>query len=480
MEVQMNARSVGVSRLSSLVAAAVLAAGCAEETVAPHPASVPPPSLATIAAEGGELRDHMLVLRQEGAPSAALLREIEALGGAVVHRHDEIGVLSVRGLDEGATDRLYTVAEVDGIGRDFDVQWVPPAGDFQVVQLTEGGSETDQSGAFFFDLLQWNLRQIQADDAWLVTPQGQGALVCVLDTGVDPNHIDLAGKINFAKSISVFPDEPDILDRNFHGTFASALITSNGIGMASVAPDAELCIVKIAGAGGSSPFEVVIDGIMYAALIGADVLNFSFGVLAPIEVVQLPIIQATQRAISFAVKRGVLPVMSAGNEAVKIDFGSPVIHLPSGLKGAVSVGATGPIDQMNFDRLASYTNYGRKGVDIMAPGGDFAGNPLDLVWSACSNIALPDFCPGPNFYVASTGTSWSAPHVAGAGAVVESTIPGNQGSSHLRQCLFEGADEIDGRSLSFFYGRGRLNVLQSVGLKGCGGAVPLIVEDEEE
>jgi thermitase len=92
--------------------------------------------------------------------------------------------------------------------------------------------------------LQWNIRQIRADDAWLRTPQGSGALVCVLDTGVDPDHIDLAGKVDLGKSVSFVPGE-SILDFFFHGTAVASIITSNGIGVASVAPDARLCAVKV-------------------------------------------------------------------------------------------------------------------------------------------------------------------------------------------------------------------------------------------
>jgi subtilisin family serine protease len=58
-------------------------------------------------------------------------------------------------------------------------------------------------------------------------------LVCDLDTGIDPTHIDLAGKVDVGVSTSMVISEPDIIDYNEHGTFVSSQMAMNGIGMAS-------------------------------------------------------------------------------------------------------------------------------------------------------------------------------------------------------------------------------------------------------
>jgi subtilisin family serine protease len=466
----MRSVTPGLAPRAAVAALVLVSAGCVDGTMAPEPARVPSPAFSAMAAEGAQLRNHVIVLGEEAAPPRSVLDRIAALGGTVQQRWDVIGVLTASGLSDAAAGELAALAGIAGVAQDFDVQWIRPLEQVEVMQLAEIAPETDQSGAFFFPF-QWNMRQIKADDAWLVTPQGKGALACVLDTGVDPTHIDLAGKINFAKSVSFFPGEPDILDRNAHGTFVTALVGSNGLGMASVAPDADLCMIKIAGADGSAPFEAIIGGFIWAALVRADVANISFGALIPAELLAHPLVVALQRAISFAFKNDVLVVASAGNDALKIDFGSPVIHIPAGLKGVLSVGATAPVNQKNFDQLASYTNYGRAGVHVMAPGGDLVpgGVIFDLVLSACSTIALPTFCPTPDFYLLGSGTSFSAPHATGAAAVIESTAKLDQGAAFLRQCIVEGADRIDGRPLSIFYGRGRINVLKSVMIDFCGG-----------
>lgn len=464
-------------KIATLAGVAWIATACVDGALAPDPVVVAPPAFSVLAAEGGQLRDHLVVLRREGAPSRGLIRRIEAMGGTVAQRHDEIGVLAVSGLNDLDASDLGEFAEVDGVGRDLDLQWIPPLEELQLVQM-DAGAETDQSDAFFFDAFQWNMRQIQADDAWLVTPQGAGALVCVMDSGLDPSHQDLAGKVNMAVSRSFFPGEPDILDRNFHGTFVSGIVSTNGLGVASVAPDADLCMIKIAGAQGSAPFASIINGFIWAGLIGADAVNISFGLLIPVELLKDPIVVAMQRAVSFAQKKDVLVVASAGNDGVKIDFGSPYAHIPSQLGGVIGVGATAPVNQQDFDRLASYTNYGRAGAQVMAPGGDFVPGSViaDLIMSLCSSVAFPapfpNGCGGGAVYVFAAGTSFAAPHVTGTSAVVESAAKLEQGSSYLRQCIFQGADKLDGRILSPVYGYGRLNVLGSVAPGPCGGVAP--------
>src|SRR6185436_20163895 len=67
------------------------------------------------------------------------------------------------------------------------------------------------------------------------------------------------------------------IDYNFHGTFVSSIISSNGAGVASVAPDAKICSIKVLGVTGSGSFNDVIAGIMLAANMHADVINMSLG-----------------------------------------------------------------------------------------------------------------------------------------------------------------------------------------------------------
>ena len=180
--------------------------------------------------------------------------QVASLGGAVVAMYPEIGVAVTAGLSDTAAAQLAQASFVSGIERDQMVQWVPGPEDLhlEAVEAAEPSVQTNQSGAFFFNFWQWNIRQIDANDAWAPTNAGAGTRVAILDTGTDPGHLDLIGKVDLAASRSFVvgspcgpADDTDILDRHFHGTFVSGIVTSRGIGMASVAPDARIIAVKV-------------------------------------------------------------------------------------------------------------------------------------------------------------------------------------------------------------------------------------------
>ncbi len=454
--------------LSSIaVASTALLVACGTEPTTP--ADTPPPSFA-FAAEGGEARDHLILLNEHRGPTGSLLAAVAAAGGTVERRQDQLGALWVSGLDDDGVAELAGLSEVDGIELDYDVQWIQP---LDAIELVEAAPESDQSGAEFYSV-QWNIHVTQADDAWGISPQGAGALVCVLDTGVDATHQSLAGKVNLAKSTSVFPAEPFIEDLHFHGTFVSGMVAANGIRMASIAPDAELCMVKIAGVGGFSPFVVMIDGIMHATNVGADVMNISFGGIFPAFVLQNPLFRSLQRAIQFAWDNGTMVVISAGNAGIFFKGHSDLRSVPAQMAPAISVGATAPFLFADFDLLASYTNFGPQGAHLMAPGGDpgRSGFIFDGVISACSQFqqTLPFTCNNTNLIVGA-GTSFASPMVAGAVAVIESAVPGNQAPKFLKDCLFKGLDHPDGNLPSDLYTSGRLNIFNSVSIPRCGGFV---------
>jgi subtilisin family serine protease len=466
----------------TVLAAALSALGCADQSaVEPASSSFRLPNLSMAAVQGGPRR-HLVVLRQERGPSAALLAAVQALGGQVERRRDAIGVLSVTGLTDGAAAALAARSDVDGAASDAVMQWIPPADAYAGMQVRGPVAQTDQSGAFFFGD-QWNLRQINADDAWLETPQGAGATIAILDSGLDPGHLDLNGKVDVARSRSMLtpgsspcnailglPDEQTIFDFNLHGSFVGAIAVANGFAMASVAPDATLIGVKVLNCTGSGSFDDVIAGIEYAAASGVDVINLSLGTLLPkADPTIRPLVTALQRAVLKAVSKGAVVIAASGNQGVNLDDGE-FLHVPSQLLGVVSVGATAPVNQQNFDQIASYSNYGRVGVDLVAPGGDdVGGNPLDLILSVCSRFSVFFNCGGGAFYLIGSGTSFAAPHVSGTAAVVESATRGNSFGLLLETCLLRGTDRVDGLFFSPLYGLGRIDVVEAVNAFGCGG-----------
>jgi subtilisin family serine protease len=352
------------------------------------------------------------------------------------------------------------------VAPDYTFQWIPrePVRLVRQRRLRDASRvAADQSDAAFF-ADQWNLRNIGVPVAWRETPAGAGAVVCVLDTGVDPGQLDLAGKVDLARSASYVPSEPFIEDLNTHGTFISALISSNGIGIASVAPGATLCAIKVLSAAGAGSFSAVIAGLFHAAAVGADVANLSLTAYVP---KTLPGVDVLRDALRFTVQHvrelGVSVIAAAGNDGIDLDADGDNLVLPAEVPRVISVAANAPLAQANFDALASYSNYGGVlgGVEITAPGGDLlAGGVVeDLILSACSRYV----CGADGIYLFGSGTSFAAPHVAAVAALAESRLAGDQTADVLDGCLLRNANVI--RDMSGArddrYGVGRLNAVRA-------------------
>jgi lantibiotic leader peptide-processing serine protease len=463
-----------LSRTVRVLSLFVLAACTSDGAISPSPL-VPTESVATLDRQATTLTavPGSFVISLRGPASMSSVRQrVQALGATVRAELPQVGVMNVRNLSLAGAKSLASVPGVSQITQDFSAQWIPKP-THVLRKSAEKPSElprhsgTDQSDALFF-ADQWNIRQIKSDVAWNVTPAGSGETVCIVDSGIDPDHIDLAGKVNLAKTRSfvsnpAFPGDLEIFDYNFHGSFVAGIVSTNGLGIASVASDAKLCALKVLRVDGTGEFGDLIAAIVYAGDIRADVINFSLGVYLDTTIPGVPALLAVlQRAIDFAHGKGSVVVAGAGNDAINLDHDeSNMLQVPAQMRNVLSVGATAPINQQNFDMLASYSNFGgRTGIDFVAPGGDFVAGSVveDLVLSVCSSYQLTlGFPCSTTDFVFANGTSAAAPHVSGAAAVLESHL-GTQPSSTLVRCLKNRADYLNPEAI---FGTGRLNVLRS-------------------
>ncbi|MGC8826063.1 MAG: S8 family serine peptidase, partial [Anaerolineae bacterium] len=235
--------------------------------------------------------------------------------------------------------------------------------------------------------LQWNMTLINAPAGWDIITGSAVITIAVLDTGVDLDHPDLAGRLvtgwDYVNS-DPFPD-----DDNGHGTHVAGIIgalTNNGIGVAGVDWQARLMPIKVLNASGVGTYFNIIDGIRYAANV-AKIINLSL--------VGWEDYQGLHDAVIYAAGRGCLVVTAAGNcgDAGAGCPGLNPVAYPAAYDETIAVAAA-----TRQEGRASYSEY-HPYVDLASPGGD-AGSP---VWSTVPN----------NTYGARKGTSMAAAHVSG-------------------------------------------------------------------
>lgn len=434
-------------------------------------------SAPALAADAQPARSFLIQLN--GASTAQLSSAVSAAGGTLVRVTPEIGYATATSDDPGFAAKLARSAGVQSVDRDLLVQWVPatPDAHAQIPGRPGAAVSTLSPADAFFYACQWNLARIDAPGAWAKGAFGSGAKVAVLDTGVDPFHVDLAGKIDTAHSISALTsgsspcgavDDGTPYDFNFHGSFVSGMITSNNLAIAGVAPAAEVVGVKVLNCTGSGSFADVIAGIVYAAnLPDVDVINMSLtAAFAKSVTGGGPLVAALNRAVNYAGAQGKLVVSAAGNSAVDMDKDANVTWVPAQSGSGLGIYAT----DIN-DRLASYSNHGVSGTWVGAPGGDFPNNaaaPLPgcalnpslqgLVISVCSSFV----CGADDLYLVGDGTSFASPMVAGVAALVDGQHSGALNAAQLKTILSQSADDLGRTGTDNLFSHGRVNASHAV------------------
>lgn len=444
-------------------------AGCQlSQAAAPPTPAVPDKAVYHIQAADGST-EYIVTLTGDDIP-ATLSTSVKAAGGKLVKTLDGMGVAVASSNVPDFAARLASAPGVDGVAPNTFQQHL---GDSSLVQsidpnfnLQPDGPDPSGPSGEPYSGYQWGLGTTRVPQAWAQGYTGKGVRVAVLDTGVDQLNPDLAPNLDWPRSKSFIPTEPTAADLNGHGSHVAGLIAAakNGFGVIGVAPEASYFAVKVLDATGVGDDAGILEGIKYATDQGARILDLSIGEVTT----DKGLLHAYDHAFRYANKHGAIPVVAAGNF-----FGSQktlnALLAPAQANDCLTVSAVGPQGQQNFDAFGIYSDFGNF-IDLAAPGGNIGidpsdGTPVildkrDFVLSDWSTQALPHVEEGVNVGPApllfAVGTSFAAPHVAGALALELQAHPGYS-PAEARQKLLSATDDLGKPGRDPYFGFGRLD-----------------------
>ncbi len=296
---------------------------------------------------------------------------------------------------------------------------------------------------------QYSLDRMRVRDAWSIT-RGGANVIAVLDTGVQLNHPDLAGRI--VAGHDFVNDDASAADDNGHGTWVSGIVAANandGYGVAGISWTDRVMPIKVMNREGTGSTADLMAGIRWAADHGADVINMSVG--------GFPYSGLMQDAVNYAWGKGVVLVGAAGNNR------RDETYYPASFDNVVSVSATQPQDE-----FSNWSSYGSR-VDVSAPG-------ASVLTTNCYACTYGDHDSwGTHTFI--SGTSFATPNVAGVVALIRARQPTSSPQSVVDR-LVGTVDDLGYPGWDKRYGAGRVNAYRAVG--GSPASVARVLGDASE
>ncbi len=291
---------------------------------------------------------------------------------------------------------------------------------------------------------------IDAEEAWNIHTGGPGAVVAIVDTGVDYNHPDIADNMWINEdeiagngvdddqngyiddiygydfdSLEQSQRDPDPMDNTGHGTHCAGIAAARGnnsIGITGVSWKSRIMALKFIGST-TGTLSDASEAFYYAVDNGAKVISNSWGIEEYSYVMK--------DAVEYADANGVVVVASAGNS------NRDKAEVPALYEEVIAVAATDANDEKAY-----FSNFG-DWIDVAAPGVDI--------------LSLK---PGGGTTIKS-GTSMACPHVAGLAALLFSYSP-ELTEDEVRRIVEKSADDLGAAGKDYFFGNGRINAYRAL------------------
>lgn len=439
-----------------------------------------------------------LVERAVRAADGVVVQTWPQIGVIVAHSdqadfRDEVRKLAGRALESVGATR--TVPVLEGTPEGVPAPWGP--GNGQVRQSGPADREVDTTGAEATlavapdprESEQWDLAMIKADQAHEITDGSSDVVVGVLDSGIDPDHPDLAANIDVEDSVNCTDaGRPDTSASGWypttsdHGTHVAGTIGAarNGTGIVGVAPGVKMASVKVVSDEGFIYPEFAVCGFVWAGQHGMDVTNNSYYVdpflfYCEDQADQYAAKEAVRRAVNWSTEQGVVHAAAAGNSSYDLankttddtspDDSTPILRtinsecddIPTELDGVVTVSSLERFPTTGLEnRLSGFSNRGLGVIDVAAPGSR-------ILSTIVTN----------NGYGLKSGTSMASPHVAGVLALMKSVHPDwspaqmveklrSQADDHACVVATAGAPCVGTDQDNSYYGEGVVDALDAV------------------
>ncbi len=315
---------------------------------------------------------------------------------------------------------------------------------------------------------------IDALEAWERNYETTTPLVGIIDTGVDLDHEDLADHIwtnpgeipdngtdddhngfvddflgwDFSGDTTAIEpvgdnDPTDYFGHGTHCAGIAAAVRDNGIGISGINTPCQIMAIKFFP---NSFFSLGAKSIIYAADMGCDVINMSWGSPFPSKLIE--------DALDYAIYRGVLPIAASGNS------GGEDYFYPASLPQVFTVGASNSDDEVTY-----FSTYGDH-IEVVAPGEDILSlraDDTDMYATGGASGIEPGVHVVDEKYYLADGTSMASPCAVGVAAYILAASPGIN-NERVKQIIQDSADDIDTLGPDIYSGHGRVNLNSALDL----------------